>query len=80
MDQATLAETGISLAVKILGGPAATARLMRPALTPQAISNFVSRGYVPPERAVELERLAGIPRENLVKASLRTLIVAPRNV
>jgi len=80
MNRATLAETGVSLAVKILGGPAATARRMSPPLTPQAISNFVAKGYVPPERAVELERLAGVPREDLVKASLRMLVVSPRNV
>lgn len=40
----------------------------------QLISRWVLRGWVPPERVVEIEALYGVPRKQLLKPSLVDLV------
>lgn len=43
-------------------------------VTIQAVSQWSVRGWCPPQRALEIEDLYGIPRRLLVKPELRELI------
>lgn len=62
--------TGIEQAVKMAGGQAELASLLDPAVTQQAISKWVTRGWVPTERAAEIEKLWAIPLRDLVSPAL----------
>lgn len=49
-------------------------------VTHQAVYAWCSKGWVPFERAVEIERLTGAPRAQLIKPSLaRALGIADQN-
>ena len=57
-------QTGIALAVERLGGnQSRLARLC--GVRPQSVCEWVAKGKVPPIRAVQIERLLGIPRKDL---------------
>lgn len=43
-------------------------------VTQQMISKWVKRGYVPPERVVEIEAQYGVSRRELLKPSLISLV------
>ena len=46
-------------------------------VTHQAVYSWKSRGWVPPERAVALEAVFGIPRTDLMNPDLVRVISAP---
>jgi len=43
----------------------------------QAVGEWVRRGWLPPQRALEVEELYGVDRALLVKPSLRALVGEP---
>jgi DNA-binding transcriptional regulator YdaS (Cro superfamily) len=55
--------TVIAQALERAGGYAAVAKALN--LNPEAVRLWRSRGRVPAERVVDLERLTGVPREQL---------------
>lgn len=85
MTQLPLPILDVAEAVRRLGGPSAVARSLmeqglRERITPQAISDWVARGYAPPDLALWLETGSGIPREHLIAPYLQPLITAPSAV
>ncbi len=68
----------MELAIKRLGGQSAVARQvvaagLRDRISPQAIGEWVRRGYAPPDVAVWLEAQAGIDRVHLIDPKFRIL-------
>lgn len=43
-------------------------------VTSQAVCQWVSQGYCPPKRAVEIEHRYGIPRKDLISPRLAVLL------
>jgi hypothetical protein len=68
----------VALAVRRVGGFSSCARLLvarglRDECTPQAVMDWVSKGYCPPDAALLLEELTGIDRVHLVSEKLKAL-------
>lgn len=63
---------GITQAVEKAGDKRALANALN--VSTQAVYEWVAKGYVPPARAIEIERMFNIPRVSLVKAELAELI------
>jgi len=56
--------TGLSRAIESVGGnQSRLARLC--GVKPQSVSEWLVKGQVPPKRAVQIEKLLGIPRKDL---------------
>lgn len=66
---------GIFKAVKAAGSQTALADAM--GVSQQAINKWVKKGWVPVDRAIEIEGLYGIPRRELVSSKLRDLLEPP---
>ncbi len=66
--------TGIERAVAMARGQAELAAALKPAVTQQAISKWVARGFVPADRAVEIEKLYGIALRELVSPTLARVL------
>ncbi len=66
--------TGIEQAVQKAGGQADLAAVLRPAVTQQAVSKWVARGWLPADRAVEVEKLYGIALRDLVSPTLAKVL------
>lgn len=66
---------GIFKAVKAAGSQTALADAM--GVTQQAINKWVKKGWVPVDRAIEIEGIYGIPRRELVSQKLRDLLEPP---
>jgi len=66
--------TGIETAIAQAGSRQTFANRLDPQVTVQAVCQWVRRGWVPPQRALELERLYGVDRANLVKPDLVDLV------
>ena len=66
---------GIFKAVKTAGSQTALAEAM--GVSQQAISKWIRFGWVPVDRAVEIEGLYGSPRRELVSPKLRDLLEPP---
>lgn len=64
--------SGIDRAVIAAGGRRPLAAKLD--VTEQAIAQWVARGWVPQERAVEIEEMFGVPRRTLLKPSLVALL------
>lgn len=69
--------TGIDTAIAKAGTRRAFAESLTPRVTVQAVCQWVKRGWVPPRRALEIERLYGVDRAYLVKPDLVDLVGAP---
>lgn len=69
--------TGIQTAIDMAGNRLAFARSLTPPITVQAVGQWVKRGWVPPQRALEIEALYGVDRALLIKPELAALIVRP---
>ena len=70
--------TYIARAVRLMGGLTRTAHRLQhlaPAgtLTPQAVYQWLERGYCPPAYAVPIEQLTEIPRELLIDPEIGRL-------
>lgn len=70
--QYSLKQTGVEEAIRAAGGQKQLARIL--GVTQQFISHCLARGYVPPARAVAIEKELGIPRKRLVSPRLITLV------
>jgi DNA-binding transcriptional regulator YdaS (Cro superfamily) len=69
--------SGIEKAVAKAGSRRAFADSLCPPVSVQAICQWVRRGWVPPGRAIEIERLYGVDRAYLVKPTLVELVGEP---
>ena len=69
--------TGIEKAVKIAGGASALAHKLD--VTHQAVYVWLRKGWVPPRRALEIEKLFGVPRIDLFKPELSVLFTFTSN-
>lgn len=68
----TTTTTGISRVIDMAGGTQALAEQL--GVSHQAVYNWRIRGYVPPARAIELEGLYDVEREELVSPALLALL------
>ena len=66
--------TGIKKAIELAGGANSLAHKL--GVTHQAIYSWSHRGWVPIQRAIQIESMFGVPRENLLKPEL-VAILAP---
>lgn len=64
--------TGIEIAVERAGNQTRLAEVLN--VRSQAVCQWVRRGYVPLNRALEIERRYAIPRRELIAPRLRKLI------
>ena len=64
--------TGINKIIELAGGPLALAEKL--GVTHQAIYNWRVRGYVPAARAIQLEKMYDVQREELVSPALLALL------
>lgn len=64
--------TGIQQAINTAGGQVKLAQAL--GVTQQAISIWLSRGYAPVERAVEIEHQFGVPRATMIDPRLLSRI------
>jgi DNA-binding transcriptional regulator YdaS (Cro superfamily) len=69
--------TGIETAITKAGGRRAFADSLNPPVSVQAVCQWVRRGWVPPRRAMEIERLYAVDRAYLVKPDLVDLVGEP---
>ena len=69
--------TGIESAIQKAGSRRAFAESLNPPVSLQAVFQWLHRGWVPPRRALEIERLYGVDRALLVKPDLVDLVGAP---
>ena len=69
--------SGIEKAIAKAGTRRAFAQSLTPSITVQAVCQWVRRGWVPPQRALEIERLYGVDRAYLVKPELVALVGEP---
>ena len=67
--------SGIEEAIVAAGGRSLLAQ--RLGVTVQALCQWVQRGWVPAQRAIEIEQLYGVPRSRLLKPALAALLAAP---
>jgi DNA-binding transcriptional regulator YdaS (Cro superfamily) len=67
--------SGIAEALTRIGSQTELARLL--GISQQAISVWVRRGWVPAERAREIEYHTGVARQSLIKPQLRQLLNIP---
>lgn len=66
--------SGIQSAIAQAGSRQTFANRLDPQVTVQAVCQWVRRGWVPPQRALEIERLYGVDRALLVKPALASLL------
>jgi hypothetical protein len=66
--------TGVEAAIVKAGGRRAFAASLNPPISVQAVGQWVTRGWVPPARALEIEDLYGVDRVYLVKPELAVLL------
>jgi DNA-binding transcriptional regulator YdaS (Cro superfamily) len=66
------ATTGIERAITQAGGQDSLAERM--GCTQQNVSVWKKNGYVPLVRAVEIEQLTGVPREDLISPRIKEVI------
>lgn len=64
--------TGIQKAVNQAGGQAALARLL--GVKRQSVQQWVTRGWPPTSRILEIEAQLGVPRSELIEPRLRDLV------
>lgn len=69
--------TGIQTAIDKAGSRRDFALSLDPPVTVQAVAQWVKRGWVPPFRAMQIERLYGVDRAYLVKPELVALVGEP---
>lgn len=69
--------TGIDTAISRAGTRRDFALSLDPPITVQAVQQWVRRGWVPPARAMEIERLYGVDRAHLVRPDLVALVGIP---
>lgn len=66
--------TGFDTAIVKGGSRRAFAESFQPPVSVQPVFQWARRGWVPPQRALEIERLHGVDRALLVKSGLEVLL------
>ena len=66
--------TGIKKAIELAGGANALATKL--GVTHQAVYTWVQRGWVPAQRALQIEDIYDVPRGNLFKPELAALLAS----
>jgi DNA-binding transcriptional regulator YdaS (Cro superfamily) len=66
--------TGIKRAVDLAGGASLLAHKL--GVTHQAVYVWLRKGWVPPQRALEIEKMFDIPRVELFKPELAALFTS----
>lgn len=66
--------TGIKEVVNMAESQSSLARQL--GVTPQAVQGWVNAGYVPLARAVELEKMYGVPAINLVSPKNKRIFLS----
>ena len=66
--------TGIKQAIELAGGVNALAHALN--VTHQAIYTWAKRGWVPMQRAVQIEQAYNVPRTDLLKPELVAVFTA----
>lgn len=66
--------TGIKKAIELAGGANALATKL--GVTHQAVYTWVQRGWVPAQRAIEIEKIFDVPRGDLFKPELAALLAS----
>lgn len=66
----------LELAISRAGGSVAFCRSLNMSLA--ALGGWRQRGYVPPTRALAIERMYGIPRELIASPEVAELYLTPR--
>jgi DNA-binding transcriptional regulator YdaS (Cro superfamily) len=66
----------IERAIERAGSRAAFAESL--GVTVQAVCQWVRRGWLPPARALEIEKLYAVPRAEMMKPALRAIMDTPR--
>ena len=66
--------TGIKKVIELAGGANALAAKL--GVTHQAVYAWVQRGWVPAQRAIEIEKLFDVPRGDLFKPELAALLAS----
>lgn len=56
-------KTALDQAIEVAGSQSSLARAL--GIKPQAVQKWAATGRVPSERAVEIERVTGVPRQKL---------------
>jgi hypothetical protein len=69
--------SGIETAIVKAGDRRTFALSLNPPVTVQAVGQWVKRGWVPPQRALEIEAKYGVDRAHLVKPTLVALVGEP---
>jgi DNA-binding transcriptional regulator YdaS (Cro superfamily) len=67
--------TGIKLAIDLAGGACALAYNL--GVTHQAIYTWAKRGWVPMQRALQIEQEYGVPRTQLLKPDIVAVFASP---
>lgn len=62
--------TGIERAVEMAGGQGPLGASLSPPVSQQAISKWLTRGWLPADRAVEVERIYNIDARTLLSPAL----------
>jgi DNA-binding transcriptional regulator YdaS (Cro superfamily) len=66
---------GINDAIQAAGGAAALAKEL--GISHQSVYHWAKRGWVPAQRAVDIEERYGVPRESLVNERIARVLAAP---
>jgi DNA-binding transcriptional regulator YdaS (Cro superfamily) len=66
--------SGIEAAIQRAGSRQIFADSLEPPVSVQAVCQWVKRGWVPPARALEIERRYNVDRTHLVKPALVALV------
>lgn len=67
--------TGIKQAIEVAGGACALAHAL--GVTHQAVYTWAKRGWVPMQRALQIETEYGVPRTELLKPELVAVFIKP---
>ena len=67
--------TGIKQATEVAGGACALAHAL--GVTHQAVYTWAKRGWVPMQRALQIEHMYNIPRTELLKPELVAVFIKP---
>ena len=76
-DEKTIYDTAMYYAVELAGGMAALAAKL--GVKRQAVYPWVVRGYVPPLRAIQIEKLFGIARQDVMDPRLKAVLGGTAN-
>lgn len=66
-------KSGIQVAVEFVGSQSELARRLN--VTPQAVQSWVTQGYVPNSRVIEIKNMTGVPAHDLMSPDTVNLLL-----